>query len=81
MDQAPDAVHKPQSVLRHSGTKEKEGAQQELVLSWRWTRHTPYPSHGWSLWPLVLDLSGTMLLHVCVFVVGARPYVCVCVRV
>lgn len=73
MDQAPDAVHKPQSVLRYSGTKEKEGAQQELVLSWRWTR-PPL----WALWPLVLDLSGTMLLHACVFV-GARQYVCACV--
>lgn len=35
MDQAPDTVHQPQSVLRYSGTKEEEGAQQELVLDRR----------------------------------------------
>lgn len=35
VDQAPDAVHQPQPVLRYPSTKKEKGAQQELVLKRR----------------------------------------------
>lgn len=76
MDQAPDAVHQPQSVLRYSGTKEKEGAQQELVLSWRWMR-TPFGGPLASCIGSQWKNAARLRVSVCVCV---RVNACVCVR-
>lgn len=75
MDQAPDAVHKPQSVLRYSSTKEKEGAQQELVLSWRWTR-PPFGPFGLLYW---ISVEQCCCTPACLWV-HANMYVRVCVQ-